>query len=111
MRIHDLSECPVAPLGAGTAIQKQMLVSSGQVPHVMQFVRAVFAPGQVAPAHAHADWTELFYIEAGEGTLTVNGSAHPLRHGVSFTVEPGETHEIASAADSELVVVYTSIKA
>jgi hypothetical protein len=29
---------------------------------------------------------------------------------VSFVVGPGEQHEIASAADSELVVVYVSIQ-
>lgn len=110
MRIHALQDRPVAPLGPGTAIEKRMLAEAGEVPHVMQFVRAVFAPGQVAPAHAHADWTELFYVESGEGVLTVDGSAHPLRPGVTFTVAPGERHEIASGPASDLVVVYVSIR-
>lgn len=110
MRIHALHELPVAALGAGTAIEKRMLAEPGDVPHVMQFVRATFAPGQVAPAHAHADWTELFYVESGEGVLTVDGAAHPLRPGVAFTVAPGERHEIAGGADSNLVVVYVSIR-
>lgn len=109
MRIHSFHEVPVAALGSGTVIQKHMLVGSGVVPHVMQFVRACFQAGQVAPAHAHPDMTELFYIESGAGTLTVDGVTHPLRPGVSFLVEPGEQHEIASSPASELVVVYVSV--
>ena len=110
MRIHALQDLPVTPLGPGTAIEKCMLVGPGIVPHVQQFVRAIFQPGQVAPAHAHADWTELFYIESGEGTLAVDGVFHPLRPGVTFRVEPGERHEITSAPGSELVVVYVSVQ-
>jgi len=110
MRIHSLQEVPVVPLGSGTAIQKHLLVGAGEVPQVRQFVRACFQAGQVAPAHAHPDMTELFYIEAGAGTLTVDGVSYPLQPGVSFVVEPGEHHEIASAADSELVVVYVSVQ-
>jgi len=96
-------------LGSGAAIQKHMLVGPGEVPHVMQFVRACFQPSQVAPAHAHPDMTELFNIESGEGTLIVDGVPHPLRPGVSFLVEPGEQHEIRSSPGSELVVVYVSV--
>ncbi|MBL0311603.1 MAG: cupin domain-containing protein [Holophagaceae bacterium] len=107
MRIHSLEDLPIASLGTG--IQKRMLVGSGMVPHVMQFVRACFSPGQVAPAHAHPDMTEMFYIESGEGTLTVDGVSHPLQPGVSFLVEPKEKHEIASSPGSELVVVYVSV--
>lgn len=109
MRIHSLQDLPVVGLGVGTAIEKHMLVGAGTVPHVMQFVRACFQPGQVAPVHAHADMTEMFYIESGEGTLTVDGVSHPLQPGVSFWVEPGEMHEIASAPNSELVVIYASV--
>lgn len=110
MHIHDLQDLPVAALGVGTAIEKRMLAGSDDVPHVMQFVRATFAPGQVAPAHAHADWSELFYVESGEGTLTVDGTAHALRAGIVFTVEPGERHEIVSGPASHLVVIYVSIR-
>lgn len=109
MQIHALHDLPTVGLGPGTGIQKHMLVGAGMVPHVMQFVRADFQPGQVAPAHAHADMTELFYVESGEGTLTVNGAPHPLHPGVSFRIDPGETHEIASSAGTSLVVIYVSI--
>lgn len=107
MRIHTFEDLPVAPLGTG--IQKHMLVGSGVVPNVMQFVRACFQPNQIAPAHAHPDMTELFYIESGEGTLVVEGGSHPLWPGVSFIVSPGEKHEITSSPASELVVVYVSV--
>ncbi|GLH72753.1 hypothetical protein GETHLI_12550 [Geothrix limicola] len=109
MQIHSLHDVPTVALGPGTGIQKHMLVGAGAVPHVLQFVRADFQPGQVAPAHAHADMTELFYIEAGAGTLTVDGVSHPLQPGVSFWIEPGEMHEIASSADTSLVVIYVSV--
>ncbi|GLH70274.1 hypothetical protein GETHPA_18070 [Geothrix rubra] len=111
MRIDALRDLPVTPLGPGTAIEKCLLVGPGVVPHLQQFVRATFQPGQVAPVHAHADWTEVFYIESGAGTLTVEGTSHALRPGVTFRVDPGEHHEITSAPDSELVVVYVSVKA
>ena len=110
MRILSLHDTPATSLGAGLSIEKRLLAGSNGVPQVMQFVRAHFQPGQVAPAHAHADWTELFYVESGEGTLTVDGTEHPLAPGLSFVVEPGERHEIASAPASELVLVYLSLR-
>ncbi len=110
MRIHASEYLPVASLGPGTAIEKRMLAGPEVAPHVLQFVRATFQPGQVAPVHAHPDMTELFYVESGEGTLTLDGMAHPLHPGVTFAVEPGERHEIASAPGSELVIVYVSIR-
>lgn len=109
MRIHAFPELTVAPLGAGAAIQKHMMVPPGQVANVRQFVRACFEPGQTAPAHSHPDMTELFYIESGEGTLVVDGLSHALEPGTSFTVEPGEIHEISSSPSSPLVVIYASV--
>lgn len=107
MQIQAFEDLPTTTLGTG--IQKHMIVGPGAVPNVMQFVRACFLPGQVAPAHAHPDMTELFYIESGEGTLVVDGITYALQPGVSFCVEPEEEHEIASSPTSELVVIYVSV--
>lgn len=110
MRIHAPGDLPVAALGPGLAIEKRMLASAEVAPHLMQFVRATFQPAQVAPAHAHPDMTELFYVESGEGTLTVDGVVHLLHPGMTFAVEPGERHGIASTPAAGLVIVYVSIR-
>lgn len=92
------------------AIQKQELIGAGCIPHVTQFARAQFGPGQVAPAHAHPDLTETFFVESGSGTMTVNGVAIALTTGVAVCVEAGERHEIAASATSDLAILFFSVK-
>lgn len=55
--------------------------------------------------HYHNRTTEIYEVQKGELTLTVNGKVYTLGQGQSFTVQPGETH---AAKGSETWVQVTS---
>lgn len=86
------------------------LVAAGVVPHLMQFARIVLPAGQVAVAHAHGDWTEVFYVESGEAVMTVNEASIHLRPGQCLCIEPGERHELRNDGNADFSMVFFSIR-
>ncbi|MEO1592826.1 MAG: cupin domain-containing protein, partial [Cyanobacteria bacterium J06632_22] len=74
------------------------------------FAQASFAPGQVAAAHAHSDMHEVFLVQSGQGTMHINGQAHPLTPGICIAVAPGETHEVQNTGPEPLVLTYFGIQ-
>lgn len=56
------------------------------------------APGP--PEHVHPSSSELFEVQEGAISVTVDGVQRTLQSGQSFTVQAGEPHKFAS--DSEL---------
>lgn len=96
MKRISLSDLPLEAVSHNRAIQKKVLLRSGDVPHLVNFSQARFAPGQVAAAHHHTDMYEIFFVEAGQGAIAINGISHILAPGVCVAVEPGETHEVST---------------
>ncbi len=43
-------------------------------------------------AHYHRRSTELYYVLAGEGTVTLDGMEHPVRQGSVGHIPPGVVH-------------------
>ena len=95
MYLSSLTNLPREPVSHNPAIEKRVLLRAGMLPPVMQFAEARFAPGQVAPAHAHADMAEVFLVTSGAGTITIDGRAYALATGACVAIEPGEVHELA----------------
>ena len=83
----------------------------GDLPHLTNFSQARFQPGQVAEAHAHSDMHEVFFVEAGAGTISIDGKPHALTPGVCIAVAPGESHEVSNTGNKELILTYLGIKA
>lgn len=106
MKVTSLASLPVEAVSHNPAIQKQVMLRRGELPHLTNFSQARFAPGQVATAHAHADMVEVFFVESGQGTLYVNDQPQPLLPGICVVVELGETHEVVNDSDDELVLTY-----
>ena len=110
MRTASLHDAPPEPVSHNPAILKRVLLRAGQLPPVTQFAQATFAPGQVAPAHAHADMAEVFLVQAGRGTVTVDGVARRLGAGECVAIAPGERHELANDGDEPWVLVYFGVR-
>jgi quercetin dioxygenase-like cupin family protein len=110
MHFRSLDALPAEPVSHNPAISKRVLLRADALPPVTQFAEAVFAPGQVAPAHAHADMGEVFLVTRGAGTITVDGRVVALRAGDCVAVEPGEVHELANPNDEPMVVVYFGVR-
>lgn len=109
MKQVSLETIPKQGVSHNAAIQKQVMLRPGDLPHLVQFAQAHFEPGQIATAHAHTEMHEVFFIESGQGTITVDGKAHTLAPGVCIAVAPGETHELSNTGQEQLVVTYFSI--
>ncbi|MEO1621866.1 MAG: cupin domain-containing protein [Cyanobacteria bacterium J06632_3] len=93
------------------AIKKQVMLRLGDLPHLTNFSQARFLPGQIADGHAHTDMHEVFFVESGEGTITIDGTDHALLPGVCVAVAPHETHEVNNTGTEDLVLTYFGLRA
>ncbi|MGB3135311.1 MAG: cupin domain-containing protein [Nodosilinea sp.] len=106
MKITSLDQVPEQSVSHNPAIKKRVLLRSHDLPSLTNFSQASFAPGQVAPSHSHADMAEVFFVESGHGTITIDGQPHALNPGTCVAVEPGEDHEVANTGTEALVLTY-----
>jgi quercetin dioxygenase-like cupin family protein len=68
-----------------------------------------YEPGQVTPFHVHPDDDEVIFCVEGRGAITFEGRDDvPLAPGSLVSLPAGLPHGIAAAADSRLVVIYTT---
>jgi quercetin dioxygenase-like cupin family protein len=97
-------DLPGEPVSHNPAIRKRVFLRLGEVPHVTQYSRSVFQPGQVAPRHAHPDMYEAFVCLDGAGVIQIDGEPFALVPGTFLLVEPGAAHEIANTGPGPLVL-------
>ncbi|MDB9525252.1 cupin domain-containing protein [Oscillatoria sp. CS-180] len=109
MKYVSLNTVPTQSVSHNTAIHKQTMLEKGDLPHLIQFAQARFAPGQVASAHAHIDMHEVFFVQSGCGTMVINNQVHTLEPGACISVAPGEVHEVSNTGDEVLVLTYFGI--
>ncbi|MEA5464111.1 cupin domain-containing protein [Leptothoe sp. PORK10 BA2] len=109
MKRVQLSELLDQGVSHNAAIRKKVMLQPGDVPHLTNFSQATFAPGQVAPAHAHSDMHEVFLVSEGTGTMTVNGVDQLLTPGVCILVAPGDVHEVKNIGENPLILTYFGI--
>ena len=111
MKKVSLADLPREGVSHDPQISKQVMLRSGDVPHLNSFSRAALLPGQTARAHEHRDMFEVFFVESGSGSMTIGGAEHQLARGDCVMVEPGERHEITNDSSFELVLIYFGVKA
>lgn len=110
MKHSHLDRIPQEPVSHNPAIHKQVMLRLGDLPHLTNFSQARFTPGQIAPAHAHADMCEVFFVESGSGEIEVNQQIYPLTAGACIAVERGEVHELRNTGSQELVLTYFGLR-
>jgi quercetin dioxygenase-like cupin family protein len=64
----------------------------------------VLEPGQAPPLHKHDDTEQIFYILAGEGTLTIKGeeTGYQVRTGDVVRIPVSAWHSIRADGDKDL---------
>ncbi|MBR8828970.1 MAG: cupin domain-containing protein [Gomphosphaeria aponina SAG 52.96 = DSM 107014] len=110
MKQTSLAEIPEQPVTHNPEIKKKVMLSPGELPHLTNFSQARFSPGQVAPGHFHDNMYEVFFVEAGEGIIRVDGQDYPVKKGSCIAVEPGEFHEVINSGDTDLILTYFGLK-
>jgi quercetin dioxygenase-like cupin family protein len=110
MKLTSLNELSIERVSHNPEIQKQVMLRSGDLPHLTNFSQARFAPGQIAAAHAHADMSEVFFVTAGTANICVDGQDYRLNVGSCIAISPHEVHEITNDGDGDLVLTYFGIR-
>lgn len=68
-----------------------------------------YEPGQVTPFHVHPNDDEVILCVEGRGAITFDDRDDvPIGPGSLISLPAGLPHGIAAAADSRLVVIYTT---
>jgi mannose-6-phosphate isomerase-like protein (cupin superfamily) len=109
MKLTNLKALPEQAVSHNPEIKKRVMLSPYELPHITNFSQAVFTPGQMAIAHAHDTMYEVFYIEAGEGIIRIDGEDYPLTPGTCVVVEPKERHEVLNNGQNNLVMTVLGI--
>jgi mannose-6-phosphate isomerase-like protein (cupin superfamily) len=110
MKICSIAELQETEVSHNPKINKKVMISDSNIPSITNFSRAVFPPGEITPAHSHSDMTEVFYIESGRGSITVNERKFKISSGSCITVEPDESHEIRNTESTDMVILYFGVK-
>lgn len=110
MKITSLDGVPEESVSHNPAIKKRVMLRRGDMPHITNFSQARFAAGQVANGHSHDNMAEVFFVESGQGSISINGQSQPLKPGVCILVEPGEHHEVINIGQEELVLTYFGVR-
>lgn len=63
--------------------------------------------GTTVPEHVHTKETELLYVLAGAGTLTVGGTQVPVTPTSTIQIPPNTKHAFTATADVRALQVYT----
>lgn len=109
MKITSLSSLKDTTVSHNPKITKRVMIANGEIANITNFSRAVFPPGEIAGSHSHGDMTEVFFIESGQGTITINNMQFTLSPGMCITVKPHEAHELNNTGSTELTVLYFGI--
>ncbi len=110
MKLTSLNDLPEESVSHNREIKKKVMLRFGDLPHLTNFSQSRFAPGHTAPAHAHQDMCEVFFVESGSGVIHVDGKEYPLIPGSCVAVEPGEVHEVVNNGATELVLTYFGLR-
>ncbi len=110
MKISSLHNILVEKNSHNPKITKKVLIPKGAVPHLTNLTQATFPAGELANEHSHQDMYEIFFIEKGSGTITINSTPYSVSEGNCMTVEPGDAHEVANTSDEDLVITYMGIE-
>ncbi|MDL2318671.1 cupin domain-containing protein [Eubacteriales bacterium OttesenSCG-928-A19] len=86
-------------------LEKDGLPENGRL-----FAKLTLAPGCSIGPHTHTGEAEVFYFAHGEGVVTDDGVAIPVKAGDSMTTLDGHAHNVENTGTEDLVIIATIIK-
>ncbi len=109
MKIVSLDTLPEVSTSHSGVGKKKVLVSQNEVTHLQQFGRVTFQPGETVEPHSHSDFSEIMYVEDGEGIMKVDEHEFHISQGVCITVSPNEVHTITVTGTKPLTLLFFGI--
>lgn len=111
MKIATLQNIVSESVSHDPSILKKVIAKNGDIPHITQIAQTILKPGDIVKEHVHADLYEVFYVESGEMTVTVNGVQTTLSNGSVITIEPGNRHQFENRSGSQVKMFYFGVLA
>jgi len=106
MKLINIDSVETGRVSHDPGIIRRMLFREDELPGSVRLSHAILAPGQRVTPHRHPDLYEIFYLLSGEGVLTVEGEASPIRAGSSFVIEPDEEHALVNTGEMDMALLY-----
>jgi mannose-6-phosphate isomerase-like protein (cupin superfamily) len=75
-------------------------------PHAQLVVMAL-GPGEEIGMETHADVDQFIRVEAGRGTVILDGKEQPLEDGSAVVIPAGTKHNILNTSRTEALKLYT----
>lgn len=109
-RADEMSmEVREAMRGGKGSVQLSHIEKDGLPDHVRLFATLTLAPGCSIGEHVHEGEAELFYFVQGEGTVTDNGEAIPVRAGDAMITPDGHAHSVENTGTQDLIILATIV--
>lgn len=70
--------------------------------HHLQLVLMALKPGEEIGSETHATHDQFFRIEAGTGTVKIDGASHGVKDGDCVIVPAGAVHNLINTGDAPL---------
>jgi mannose-6-phosphate isomerase-like protein (cupin superfamily) len=106
MKISNLRELDELPVSHDPQLKKKVMVKNGVVPHLTNFSQAKIPPNESVSSHQHQDMYEIFFVNSGEGVITINSQEYHLTRDTCIVIEPKEEHSLKNTGDSDLILTY-----
>lgn len=110
MILKSLKDVPITSTSRNPELLKQAMIVNGEIPHLTNFAKVVFKPGQVDPEHFHEDMYEIIFVQKGKGVIKINKKVSKIETFSLVVVDPKEKHSIKNNSNSDLILYCLGIK-
>lgn len=101
MNLIHLSDILETGVSHDPNIRKKVIIKNGRIPKLTNFSQSVIKPGQFCPAHVHPDMWEVYLVQYGEGTISIEGNDLEVKQGDCVIVDPGEKHSMQNRGKTD----------
>ena len=102
MLIRSLAGCSQFVAGDGSLLRELLHPDKASVDLRYSLAHATVPPGEVTEPH-RLKASEVYYIIAGTGTMTIDDESQPVRPGDAVYIPPGATQSIRATSQVDLV--------
>src|SRR5438876_907743 len=110
VRLIRRDEAPTKPLGSRGVAHRLLTPGTGSA-HLELYVNVLEADSGPGPYHHHSNADNIWFVLAGEGDVTVDGSRFPVRPGDTLLLSRGERHDIQNTGPGQLRVLEIKVPA
>lgn len=104
MLIRKLLDCPEFVAGDGTQLRELLHPDKQDLALRYSLAHAVLPVGQVSTPHALIT-SEVYYILAGQGEMSIDGETSPVEPGDAVYIPPHARQHIRNTGDGPLVFI------